>query len=315
MKVLGRFKTSMPQTFNSPVTALQKLRADSKAASGTTSNPVQNSNSPSDTTIGGHIGNLEVRLARTPRELRKAQSLRYKVFYGELAARADTKTRLFRRDEDQFDGICDHLLVLDHDVQTARNKPKVVGTYRLLRQDVANKHSGFYTANEFDIEPLLKRHSHQNFLELGRSCVLPAYRSSRTVELLWYGIWSYVLAHKVDVMFGCASFPGTDPNDNAIALSFLHHHAAAKQDWAVSALPARNTRMDILPVADVSARQALRHLPPLVKGYLRLGAKIGDGAVIDHQFGTTDVLIVLPVSKIDQRYIKHYGEDADRFVA
>lgn len=306
----------MPQILHHPVSAWQKLRASSKAAGGVLPSRVSTSNPPSDdTAIGGRIGNLEVRLARTPRELRKTQSLRYKVFYREMAAQADTKTRLFRRDEDRFDRICDHLLVLDHDVLTARKKPKIVGTYRLLRQQIAEKHDGFYTANEFDIEPLLERHPHQNFLELGRSCVLPAYRGSRTVELLWHGIWSYVLAHKIDVMFGCASFPGTNPDDNAIALSFLHHNAVAENDWAVKALPSRRTPMDILPKTEISARQALRHLPPLVKGYLRLGAKIGNGAVIDHQFGTTDVLIVMPVSEIDQRYIKHYGAEADRFAA
>ncbi|MFK8033495.1 MAG: GNAT family N-acetyltransferase [Hyphomicrobiales bacterium] len=295
--------------------AWQKLRAGSRAASGILSNRSLSSNVPSAIKIGGRIGNLEVRLARTPRELRKAQSLRYKVFYHETAARADTKTRLFRRDKDRFDQICDHLLVLDHDVLTARKNPKIVGTYRLLRQEIAAKHNGFYTAEEFAIESLLTRHSQQIFLELGRSCVLPAYRGSRTVELLWHGIWSYVLAHKIDVMFGCASFSGTEPNENALALSFLHHHAIAEEEWAVKALPSRSIRMDILPKADVSARDALRNLPPLVKGYLRLGAKIGNGAVIDHQFGTTDILIILPISKIDQRYIKHYGAEADRFAA
>lgn len=305
----------MSQTLQKPSTVRQEMRTDSKTEADAHTNRAAGSTSSSDDTIGGRIGNLEVRLARTPRELRKAQSLRYKVFYREMAARADTKTRLFRRDEDRFDRICDHLVVLDHDVLTARKKPKIVGTYRLLRQNVAEKHDGFYTANEFDIAPLLTRHAHQNFLELGRSCVLPAYRGSRTVELLWHGIWSYVLAHKIDVMFGCASFPGTDPDDNAIALSFLHHHSIAENDWAVKALPSRCVSMDILPKADVSARQALKHLPPLVKGYLRLGAKIGNGAVIDHQFGTTDVLIVMPVSEIDPRYIKHYGVEADRFAA
>ncbi|MEP0521629.1 MAG: GNAT family N-acetyltransferase [Hyphomicrobiales bacterium] len=305
----------MPQTLHRSLTVWQKLRSNSKTQSDGRNGHAASSTVLPEETIGGRVGNLEVRLARTPRELRKAQSLRYKVFYREMAARADTKTRLFRRDEDQFDRICDHLVVLDHDVLTARKKPKIVGTYRLLRQEIAEKHDGFYTANEFDIAPLIRRHAHQNFLELGRSCVLPAYRGSRTVELLWHGIWSYVLAHKIDVMFGCASFPGTNPDDNAIALSFLHHHSIAENNWAVKALPSRRTSMDILPKAEFSARQALKHLPPLVKGYLRLGAKIGNGAVIDHQFGTTDVLIVLPVAEIDPRYIKHYGAEADRFAA
>lgn len=267
----------------------------------------------SKNTVGGRIGNLEVRLARTPSELRKAQSLRYKVFYRELDAVADAKTRLLRRDEDRFDRICDHLLVFDHSSLTRRKKPRIVGTYRLLRQEIAEMHGGFYTADEYDIAPLLARHSHLKFLELGRSCVLPDYRNSRTVELLWHGIWSYVLAHDLDVMFGCASFAGIDPDDNAAALSFLHYNASADAEWAVKALPDRFLAMNQLSKEAVSARTALRDLPPLVKGYLRIGAKIGDGAVIDHQFGTTDVLIVLPVSNIDERYIKHFGAEATRY--
>lgn len=263
--------------------------------------------------VGGRIGNLEVRLAQTPRELRKAQALRYKVFYGEMAAVADAKTRFFRRDEDRFDRICDHLLVFDHESPNRSKKPRIVGTYRLLRQEIAELHGGFYTADEYDIAPLLARHSHLKFLELGRSCVLPEYRTSRTVELLWHGIWSYVRAHDLDVMFGCASFAGTDPQDNATALSFLHHHAATAPEWSVTALPNRYTDMNLLSKDAMSARAALRELPPLVKGYLRIGAKIGDGAVIDHQFGTTDVLIVLPVSDIDERYIKHFGAEATRY--
>lgn len=308
-----------------PLSTWQRLRSASRngfspraflPASQLPNSPLPNSADPyaqPQGVIGGRIGNLEVRLAQTPRELRKAQSLRYKVFYGEMAAVANAKTRLFRRDEDRFDRICDHLLVFDHDSLNHRKKPRIVGTYRLLRQDVAESHGGFYTADEYDIAPLLARHSHLKFLELGRSCVLPDYRTSRTVELLWHGIWSYVRAHHLDVMFGCASFAGTDPKDNATALSFLHHHAAATPEWTVKALPGRYTDMNCLTRDEVSARTAVRNLPPLVKGYLRLGAKIGDGAVIDHQFGTTDVLIVLPVSEIDERYIRHFGADATRY--
>nr|WP_306269658.1 GNAT family N-acyltransferase [Pararhizobium sp. IMCC3301] len=263
--------------------------------------------------IGGRIGNLEVRLAATPVELRKTQALRYQVFYREMDAVADARTRFWRRDEDRFDRICDHLLVLDHGNLNRRKQPRIVGTYRLLRQEVADAHGGFYSAGEYDIEPLLKLHSHRKFLELGRSCVLPDYRNSRTVELLWHGIWSYVLAHNIDVLFGCASFAGTEPDDNAVALSFLHHHAAAAPQWRVKALPARYTAMNRLPRDEVPVKAALRNLPSLIKGYLRVGAKIGDGAVLDFQFGTTDVLIILPVSEIDERYIRHYGADAARY--
>ena len=154
-----------------------------------------------------------------------------------------------------------------------------------------------------------------NFLELGRSCVLPPYRNRRTVELLWHGIWSYVLAHRLDVMIGCASLEGIDPDRLAMPLSFLHHFARAAEDWRTRALPGRYVEMNRMPKRAINARAALQELPPLIKGYLRIGAFIGDGAVIDRQFGTTDVFIVLPVAAISARYIGHFGEGAERHAA
>ena len=261
----------------------------------------------------GRLGALEVRLAANSAEVRKAQKLRYTVFYEEMSATPDAQAQLSRRDRDDFDRICDHLLVIDHDTPTPRGEPSIVGTYRLLRQEVAKHHTGFYTAGEFDIAPLLERHDGLNFLELGRSCVLKPYRTKRTVELLWHGIWSYVRSHGIDVMVGCASLEGTDPDALALPLSFLHHHARAPAEWSVSAHPHRLVRMDRMPESTIDMKAALKALPPLIKGYLRLGAYIGDGAVIDAQFGTTDVLIVLPVASINQRYVDHYGVDASRY--
>ncbi|WP_181706450.1 GNAT family N-acyltransferase [Chthonobacter rhizosphaerae] len=267
----------------------------------------------------GRIGPLEVRLARSASEVRTAQALRYHVFYEEMAAIADAETLAMRRDRDAFDRICDHLLVLDHDqMRTKRFRkatPAIVGTYRLLRQEVADRHDGFYSAGEFDLAPLIARHRTLRFLELGRSCVLKPYRSKRTVELLWHGIWSYVLQHGMDVMIGCASLEGTDPDRLALPLSFLHHHARAPEPWRVNALPERRVAMDRLPEEAVDARAALHALPPLVKGYLRLGATVGDGAVVDHQFGTTDVMIVMPVQALSARYVNYYGADAGRHAA
>lgn len=264
----------------------------------------------------GRIGSLEVRLARTVGEVKQAQALRYRVFYEEMSAVPDARAVLTRRDADEFDAICDHLLVIDHAAPKVgafgRRRPPIVGTYRLLRQEVAERHGGFYTAREFDITALIARHPGQRFLELGRSCVLPAYRGKRTVELLWQGVWAYVLTHRIDVMIGCASLEGTDPHRLAGALSFLHHNARAGDEWHVAALPARHVAMNRMASAGVDMRQALNALPPLIKGYLRLGAMIGDGAVIDHQFGTTDVCMILPVARISQRYIDFYGADAGR---
>jgi putative hemolysin len=263
----------------------------------------------------GRIGSLEVRLAQSAAEIRRAQKLRYRVFYQEGTALADPGRLFARRDIDTFDAICDHLLVLDHATRTKRGKPLVVGTYRLLRQQVADDFGGFYTASEFDIAPLISRHRGLQFLELGRSCVLPAYRNKRTVELLWQGIWTYVSQNRLDVMFGCASLDGTDPERLAMPLSFLHHYCRAPEQWRARALPERYAEMNLMSKEAIDPKAALRSLPPLIKGYLRLGCYIGDGAVIDRQFGTTDVLIILPVSVLNSRYIEHFGGAAERRAA
>ncbi|MGZ8372348.1 MAG: l-ornithine N(alpha)-acyltransferase [Rhodoplanes sp.] len=263
----------------------------------------------------GRIGALEVRLAHRAAEIRRAQRLRFDVFYQEMSAVADAATLIARRDVDPYDAMCDHLLVLDHDRPKTRRGPAVVGTYRLLRQEIAERRGGFYSAGEFDIAPLIARHRGLRFLELGRSCVLPAYRNKRTIELLWHGVWTYVLRHKVDVMIGCASLEGTNPDALALPLSFLHHYVRAPEEWRVGALSHRYHTLDRLPKEAVDPKAALHGLPPLIKGYLRLGAFVGDGAVIDHQFGTTDILVVLPVAAINLRYIDHFGPSAGRHAA
>jgi L-ornithine Nalpha-acyltransferase len=264
--------------------------------------------------IYGRIGNLEVRLARTRSEIRLAQRLRYQVFYEEMTAVPSRLAQFRRRDEDAYDAICDHLLVIDLDKTRQRSAsgraaaPKVVGTYRVLRQDIAERGLGFYTAGEYDILPLVAAKSPgYSFMELGRSCVLAPYRNKRSVELLWHGLWTYVREHKIDVMIGCASFEGTDPNEHAEALSFLHHNALAPPEWRCRARSGLHVPMDLIAKDKLNPKAALKAIPPLIKGYLRLGAFVGDGAVIDHQFGTTDVLIVLPVEKIDPRYFDHFG--------
>jgi putative hemolysin len=284
----------------------------------------------------GRIGPLEVRLAQSPAEVRLAQHLRYHVFYEEMTAIAGADALRTRRDHDGFDAICDHLLVVDREkhgdqgfavrrhraifgVETTPLRPlfgcksPIVGTYRLLRQEIAEHHDGFYSAGEYDIAPLIDRHPGLRFLELGRSCVLKPYRNKRTVELLWHGIWSYVLMHGIDVMFGCASLDGTNTDRLAPALSFLHHKARAPEPWRVGAVSHRYVEMNRMAADAIDERAVLRDLPPLIKGYLRLGGFVADGAVIDRQFGTTDVLIVLPVTNINRRYVGHYGADADRF--
>ncbi|WP_373235542.1 GNAT family N-acetyltransferase [Cohaesibacter celericrescens] len=258
----------------------------------------------------GRVGSLEIRLAQTEREIRKAQRLRYKVFYKEMAAKPDSHTKFTRRDADAFDAICDHLLVLDHDSpkkKFRRREPRIVGTYRFLRQEMANLYGGFYSASEFDIQPLLDAHPDRRFLELGRSCVLKDYRTKRTIELLWQGIWAYVQIHKIDVMIGCASLPGTDPEELAEPLTFLAKQGKAPEDWRVDAWPDIRVPLEQMAPKDVNDKKALRQLPPLLKAYLRIGCYFGDSAMVDYQFGTTDVFIIMPVDKIDPKYVQHYS--------
>lgn len=256
-------------------------------------------------------GTLEVRLANTAAEIDAAQALRYRVFYEEMSARTTPEIAASRRDCDAFDAYCDHLLVIDR--KCGAGADAVVGTYRLLRRTAALRHGGFYTATEFDIAPLLAHPG--EILELGRSCVDQAYRTRPTMQLLWRGIASYVFRHDITVMFGCASLPGTDPQALAVPLSYLHHEHLAPPALRARALPERYIDMNILPrgevdadaaVAQLDARAAVAALPPLIKGYLRLGGLVGDGAVIDRQFNTTDVCIIVVTDRVTEKYFNHY---------
>ncbi|EKF20074.1 GNAT family N-acetyltransferase [Nitratireductor pacificus] len=262
----------------------------------------------------GRIGPLQVRLARDEREIAAAQTIRFRVFYDEMGARPSGEAALQDRDSDGFDSVCDHLLVIDSTLP-GDDMDRIVGTYRLLTPEGAGRMGRFYSQDEFAIEGLMARHAGRRFLELGRSCVLPPYRTKRTIELLWQGIWAYCRRMRIDVMMGCASFPGIVPAAHAEALSFLGHFCQAEGDWHVRAVASRFAPMDLMPKEAVQARSALTAMPPLVKGYLRLGARFGEGCVIDHDFGTTDVFVVLPVEAISDRYINYYGADAQRFAA
>ena len=256
-------------------------------------------------------GSLEVRLAQTKREVRKAQRLRFKVFFKEGGALADAKTALTRRDADRFDRHCDHLIVIDHAVRNrfGKIKPKVVGAYRLLRSDIAFSKCGFYSADEYNVSELILRHPGKRFLELGRSCVLADYRSKRTIDLLWRGLLAYIRHHQIDVLIGCASFDGANPLKHAAALSYLAHHARAENEWRVRARDQRYAPMDMLSRDAVDQKRALAALPPLIKGYLRVGARFGDGAVVDRKFNTVDVFVVMPVGLMDARYLEHFGSE------
>lgn len=267
----------------------------------------QNPISSFDSDIIGQLGKLQVRLARSENEVLNAQRLRFSVFHNEFGATLDDTSMQLERDQDLFDAYCDHLIVLDTQLPCAESE-QIVGTYRLLRKQNAAKAGGYYSADEFAVASLIARHSKRNFLELGRSCVLPAYRSKRTIELLWQGIWAYARKNDIDVMIGCASFAGTVPAKHAEALTFLNTHAKVRGEWHIAPLPGRHVSMDMMPEEAIDLKSAISKLPPLIKGYLRLGAAFGDGAVVDPIFKTVDVMVVLPVEHIKQRYKSYYGE-------
>jgi L-ornithine Nalpha-acyltransferase len=247
-------------------------------------------------------GPLQVRLAETAADIDAAQALRYRIFYETLGARPLPETACRRRDSDRFDEDCDHLLVLDHSRGTGADI--IVGTYRLIRREIAARLGGFYSAGEYDIAPLVAHPG--EILELGRSCVDPAYRQRPVMQLLWGGIATYVFHYEVVLMFGCASLPGTDPDALAVPLSYLHHHHLAPSALRPRALGGRYVDMCRLNRAAIDSARALAALPPLIKGYLRLGGFVGDGAVIDEQFNTTDVCILVKTDLVTEKYSRHY---------
>jgi len=251
-------------------------------------------------------GNLGLRLAENTAEIDAAQALRYRVFYQEMGAEADAATAASRRDVDEFDAVADHLLVLDHNLGDGAEA--VVGTYRLIRRPAAERLGRFYSAAEYDIAPLLNFPG--GIMELGRSCVAAEHRTRGTLQLLWRGIAAYVFRNRIDVMFGCASLPGTDLDALAPQLSYLHANHLAPPALRPRAVAERYVAMDRLGAGQINPRAAMTALPPLIKGYLRLGGFVGDGAVIDRQFNTTDVCIVVKTDLITEKYYRHYERTA-----
>jgi L-ornithine Nalpha-acyltransferase len=255
---------------------------------------------------------LELRLVKEGPELAAAQRLRYQVFYEEMGAVPTAAARAARADVDRFDAVADHLVVLDLDRSTER-EPAVVGCYRMLRESVARRHGGFYTAREFDLSGV--RAPSGEIMELGRSCVAPEHRTGAVMQLLWRGIADYIDAHDVGLMLGCASLPGTDLDALAPVLSFLHHNVLAPTGLRPRALAERYIRTDMLPAEAVDARAALKLVPPLLKAYLRMGGMIGEGAVIDREFNTVDVCLVLPTERVRANYQRHYRQHRPRVAA
>ncbi len=241
---------------------------------------------------------FEVRVAHGAGDLAAAQGLRYQVFYEEMTARPSAAMARVRRDFDEFDEICDHMLVVDHEGPAGE---RVVATTRILRGEVAEAHGGFYCAREFDISSLV-REGAAGVCEIGRSSVHPDYRASAIIQHLWRGLAQYYKTHLISFVIGCASFPGEDPSEHADALAYVFDQHLAPPERRARAWPHLHTPMDCHPGDSPNARRIWARLPPLIKGYLRLGAVVGDGAVVDAQFQTTDVFMAVDLAQAPERY-------------
>jgi putative hemolysin len=219
-----------------------------------------------------------------------------------MGAKADMATAASMRDRDDFDAVADHLLVVDHAI--GDGPEGVVGTYRLIQREAAEKLGRFYSADEYDIAPIMNFPG--RILELGRSCVDAAYRSRVAMQLLWRGIAAYVFHYQIDLMFGCASLHGTDLDALAADLTYLYHNHLAPPAVRPRALPDRYVEMRRMSLSQIDPKRVQAQLPPLIKGYLRLGGFVGDGAVIDRQFNTTDVAVVVKTDLVTDKYYRHY---------
>lgn len=246
-------------------------------------------------------GNLTVRLARTEAEINASQRLRYRIFCEEMGGKANAEVQAQKRDFDQFDDVCHHLLVLDESKALGN---QVVGTYRLLTRSNMAKVGNFYSESEYDISPLKKFDG--EILELGRSCVEQPYRTRPVIQLLWSGIGSFIAEKDIKIMFGCASFHGVNVAEHRHALSYLYHYHQTPEHIRPRALPDQYVNMNMMAKEDVVPRAALQDMPPLIKAYLRLNGSIGDGAVLDYAYNTCDVSIVVQTDAIKDKYVQRY---------
>ena len=228
------------------------------------------------------------RLAKTDADVVAAQRLRYDVFIKELGSDGPMVDHQLRLERDQFDAVAGHFLLFDEALQ---GPSQLIGTYRFLTAAMASQAGRFYCAHEYDLQPL--RENGGQLMELGRSCLHPAYRGGAAMLHLWAALADYVTAHRIETLFGVASFHGTNLADFAQPLSLLHHHHLAPAPVRVRAIGKTAMALDAVPVAQLDRLAAVRAMPALIKAYLRLGATVGEGAFVDHAFQTTDVCIIL----------------------
>jgi L-ornithine Nalpha-acyltransferase len=242
---------------------------------------------------------FELRLARDERDLRAAQRLRYRVFVQELGAQGPLVDHDGQLEIDMFDQHFDHLLLIDTR-RDAAHLDDVVGAYRLLPSDRLAGPGRFYSQGEYDLSPLYA--TGRKLVELGRSCVHPAYRGGSAMLHLWNALAAYVLERDIEILFGTASFHGTDVNALAQPLSYLNLFHLAPPELRVTALPPHAVDMALVSKDAVERRLAMAGTPALIKAYLRLGGFVGQGAYLDHAFNTTDVCLVLDTARMSEKH-------------
>jgi putative hemolysin len=250
---------------------------------------------------------FQLRLATSEADLLAAQRLRYSVFVTELGGDGPMVDHAGRFERDAHDPHFDHLVLVDTR-RDAATLDHVVGVYRLLPGERAAQAGRFYSEDEYDLAPL--RASGRRLLELGRSCVHRDYRGGSAMFLLWSGLADYVLRTRAEVLFGVASFHGTDVARLALPLSHLYHNHLAAPEVRVRAWPEHHIAMNLLPAEAIVPAAAIKQMPALIKAYLRLGGSVGDGAFIDRTFNTIDVCLLMDTAQMSG---KHYGFYARRF--
>ncbi len=239
---------------------------------------------------------FHLRLANSAEDIRASQKLRYEVFVQELGGTGTGVDHARRIEADAFDDVADHILLFD------KRQECLAGVYRVLRPEHVGQ--GFYSAGEYDLTPLLS--CGRKLLELGRSCVHPAYRGGPAMFHLWSGIARYVAEFECEILFGVASFHGADPKAHAAQLSLLHHRHRAAADLCPRAEPYQ--RMDLLPEDQFDRRAAMVAMPSLIKSYLRLGGQVGDGAFVDRDFDCVDVLMIMDTARLNQSLARRLTE-------
>lgn len=247
--------------------------------------------------------NLKAVLASNKAEIELAQSLRYDVFVNEIGAKPGAEAKRLELDFDEYDEVCDHLLVIDTNLINTSKNP-VVGTYRLIRGTAAGEVGKFYSSSEYDVTKIARFDN--DILELGRSCIHKDYRNKSVLQLLWRGIGAYLANYDIKLLFGCASFHGDDVDLIKNQLSYLYHNYLAPDEYRTVALEDQYINMNLVEKEECKDKSIRNSLPPLIKGYLGMGAFIGDGAVYDSVCNTIDVSIIVQTERLNARYTRRF---------